>query len=130
MKEVILLDHNENTKKLEEELKTQFVDRLLQIIGIETSEYYDVNSLNSSPAEKIKLKNLIINQNIEIIDYPGDDLIAYHNNDIIGIFKKPIFKLKRDASVRDKKKSLFLEMHVEFATAFDEDDTAADDETP
>lgn len=121
MKEVILLNHNENTRKLEQELKNQFIDRLLQLIGIDTSEYYDSNNLDSQ-TEQIKLKNLIINQNIEIIDYPGYDLIAYHNNEIIGIFKKPFYKLKKDGKILDKKKALFLEMHVEFATAFDDED--------
>jgi hypothetical protein len=120
MKGIILLNHNENLPQVEEEEKSKFVRTTLEEVGIPLEGTWDENG-QLSVQGKIKLRSLLGTFEIEIIDNQGEDLQIYHQNNLIGEWRKPRYVLKEDYNARDPRKKFFLEMHIDFSSIFETD---------
>lgn len=107
----ILLDRDEDLQKVESEIKNKFIFETLSQIGLDLSFWKvpEVLSVN----EKIKLRELLFSQNIEIIDSSGEGIKIKIKGVLAGFLKKPIYRLKRDISTSDSKKRIYLEMSLE-----------------
>jgi hypothetical protein len=69
----------------------------------------------------MKLRSILDRYNISIINNNDGELKIYLNNDLIGQWNKPIYKLKQDYKQLDFRKRLYLEMNNTFYSIFDEE---------
>jgi len=121
MKRIILLNHNENTKLVEEEEKQRFLCYLLEQMGVPTSEFWTEDSnLPLSVEQKIKLRGILSAYNIQVLDDGDGCMNVYVDKEKVGEWQKCTYKLKEDPEEMQRNKKLFLEMNIDFWTAFDE----------
>jgi hypothetical protein len=118
MKGIILLNSNENTHLVEEEEKAKFIRALLEEIGLPLEGIWDEDGQLSIEG-KIKLRSILSTYQIQIIDSMDGELQVYHEDKIIGEFKKCNYVLKKDLKEKDPRKKLYLEMHVEYSSIFE-----------
>lgn len=121
MKRTILLNFNENTKKIEDEESINFIRNILETLGLPLENIWDEEG-NLSIENKIKLLSILSNYNIQIIE-SGGEVKIYCDNQTIGDWRKPTYILKRDNNQLDPKKKLFLEMHIDCTSIFEESTT-------
>jgi hypothetical protein len=124
MQGVILLDYGENTHQVEEEEKTRFLKSLLEQMFENTEVFSNILALwpedHLSVENKVKLRSILNKWGIVVIDSNGDCMKVLLDNEEIAIFNKPFYKLKKDLQVRDPKKRIFVEMHINCWSKFDE----------
>lgn len=119
MKGTILLNYNENTRQVEIEEKNRFLKNLLEQMGIPIDTFW-LNDNSLSVEQKIKLRNLLINYSIQVIDDLDGHLSIYVEGELIGEWHKCTYKLKRDLSQIDPRKQLYLEMQINCWSLFEE----------
>jgi hypothetical protein len=119
MHQVILLNHNENTRLVELEERERFVRNLLETMELPLDGIWgDDNSLTVE--SKIKLRGILSAYKIEVIDNLAGEVKIYHEDQLVGEWKRCFYKLKKDAGQKDPRKRLYLELHTEFNTIFDQ----------
>jgi len=119
MKSTILLNSNENLKQIEEEEKARFVKSILEIMCVPIEEFWQDEGL--SVQDKIKLRGLLSAYSIKIIDDSDGHLQFFVENELVGEWNKPEYKMKKDLSEIDPNKKLYYEMHVNYWSIFDEE---------
>lgn len=119
MNGTILLNYNENTKRVEDEEKTRFLRTLLEQMGVPISDFWtDDGSLTVE--HRIKLRNTLITYGVQVIDDLDGHLQIYVEGEKVGEWNKCTYKLKRDLKQLDPKKQLYLEMEVNCWTIFEQ----------
>src|ERR1019366_6859116 len=118
MKRTILLNFNENTKEMENEERDNFVRGILETLGLPLENIWDEEGTLTTD-NKIKLRSILTNYNIQIIE-SGGEIKVYCDNQVIGDWRKPTYILKRDNNQLHPKKKLFLEMHIDCNSIFEE----------
>ena len=119
MKNIILLNSNEDVKKIEEEEKNRFVYNILSEIGLDLADTWDENG-NLSIDGKKQLRKLLSTYQIEIVDYAGDELKIYCDGQVIGEWRPCKYILRRDLKQVNPTKKLYLEMHIDCSSIFEE----------
>lgn len=115
MKQIYLLNNSSNIKEFEEEEKNKFLQVILEQLDINVSNLFNSKSVEN----KIKIKEILSKYNIQIVN--EEDFSIFVDNKMIANIKKPFVKIKKDPSILDRKKNLYLEVHVEYWSIFDED---------
>lgn len=128
MKGTILLNHNENTKQIEEEEKQRFLRGLLDQMGIPIAEFWTTDN-PLTVEQKIKLRSILTTYRVQVIDDLDGHMQVYFIDDsgeseLVGEWNKCTYKLKRDLRQRDPRKQLYLEMEVNCWTLFEEQETS------
>lgn len=128
MKGTILLNHSENTRQIEDEEKARFLRGLLEQMFENTDVVAKIGEIwvNDGPlvpAQKVKMRELLDNFHIQVIDDSDGRMKIFVDGELIGEFFKSHYKLKRDLSQLDRKKRLYLEMSVECWTVFEATET-------
>jgi len=130
MKRVILANR-EDCRNVEAEEKYEFTLYVLESVGLPEEmldECFPDNGYdNFSVEHKIKLRQLLATFDIAIIDDTGGGLKIYVDKDLIAEWKKCKFCLRRDLSKVDPSKQLYVEIHEEFWTIFDENQEKEND---
>jgi hypothetical protein len=116
MKETILLNYDENVKLVAQEERNKFLHQLLTKIGIPLDWNLDEPV---TPVVKANLRNLLAKYKVIVIEQ-GEELKVSFQNNIIGRWEKPIYKIKKDSSQLDKKKQLYVELEINFWSHFEE----------
>lgn len=119
MKATLLLNHDENTKQVEEEEKTRFLRNLLQESGVPIQEFWNSDG-PLTVDQRIKLRKILSTYDIQVIDDLDGHMQVYVGGEIIGEWHKCTYKLKRDLRQMDPRKQLYLEMEVNCWTLFEE----------
>lgn len=119
MKSTILLNSNENKRKVEEEEKSRFVKSILEIMGVPINDFWQDEEL--SVDEKIKLRSVLSTYNIRVIDDSDGHLQIFVDGELIGEWNKCTYVMKRDLSEIDPNRNLYLEMHTDYWSIFDEE---------
>lgn len=119
MKATILLNHDENTREIEEEEKMRFLRNILEEMNIPISNFWETDSLLMIE-QKIKLRKILVDFGIQIIDDLDGNMTMYVDNEKIAQWYKSTYKLKRDIKQLDPKKQLYLEMEINYWSLFDE----------
>lgn len=124
MKATILLNHNDDTRKVEEEEKARFLRGILEQcfegtdVADQVMEIWNVDG--PIPVEqKVKLRGILATYNIQAIDNQDGHLKVYLEKELIGEWYKSKYSLKRNYSAQDPKQRIYLEMHVECWSVFD-----------
>lgn len=119
MKAIILLDHNENTKQVEEEEKQRFLRNLLEQMGLPIEEFWVTDGL-LNVSQRIKLREILVTYGIQVIDDLDGHMQVFVAEELTGEWFKCNYKLKRDLRQIDPKKQLYLEMEVNCWSLFEE----------
>lgn len=126
----ILLNYQEDTRQVEAEEKSRFLRGILEHCFQDIPEMLQQVSevwgetIGDLPVEqKIKLRNLLANNSLQVIDDLDGRLKIYLENDLIGEWDKVKYCLRKDLQVKDPKKRIFLEMNIKCWTCFDEEET-------
>jgi hypothetical protein len=131
MQTTILLPHNDDIEKTEEEFKYRCLKSILDGLEINTGNLF-VDKFSLTIDEKIALKALLQQNQIFVENYPRDEMKVYLLNNIeengvvkkenvvIGHFKKCRYTLKRDPLEIDPSKRIYLELTLDFTTIFDD----------
>ena len=122
MQGTILLNCNENTRKVEEEEKNRFLRSLLEQMGVPIEEIWE-DDLPLSIDQKIKLRTVLSTYSVQIVDDFDGLLQVYVEGEVVGSFHKPTYKLKRDVSEIDPRKQLYIEMTITYSSLFEEPET-------
>jgi hypothetical protein len=129
MKGTILLNHNENTKQIEEEEKQRFLRNLLEQMQIPINDFWATDA-PLSVDQTIKLRSILNSFRIQVIDDLDGHMQIFFIDDangdyeLVGEWHKCTYKLKRDLKQRDPRKQLYLEMEVNCWTLFEEQETS------
>lgn len=119
---VVLLNYNENTKKVEAEFRTRFLIDILKTLGLPIDGIWD-DKEQLSTDNKIKLRQILAAFNIEVIQNIDGEMKIYNNEGgktrLIGAWNKPKYTLKKDPYQVDPSKKLFLEMKLNYSTIFE-----------
>lgn len=122
MKGTLLLNHNENTRQVEEEEKSRFLYSLLEQMGVPVNEFWGGETVLTVP-QRIKLRNILSTYNIQIIDDLDGHMQVYVENELVGEWNKSTYKLKRDLRQLDPRKQLYLEMTVDYWSIFEQQES-------
>lgn len=125
MKGTILLNYNEDTRSIEEEEKSRFLRGFLEqcfesapSVVDQISTIWNVDG--PLPAEqKVKLRSVLTTYGIQVIDDNDGKMKIYLENEVQAEWFKPTYKIKKDLSVIDPKKRIFLEMNISCWSVFD-----------
>jgi hypothetical protein len=117
MEYVILLDKYANIREVEAEEQTRFVISIIE--ALEVPFEWDSNE-PFSVLDKIRLRKVLGQYNISVIDDMEGGVKIYLERDIIAEWKKPLYLLKEDPSQIDHKKKLYIEMKCCFSSMFEE----------
>lgn len=118
MQGTILLNHNDDTSKVEEEERSRFLANILDSMGIEIEDIWD-EGLVLSIEKKIRLRKLLYSYSVQVIDDAEGGMNVYVDNDLIGSWKKPHYVLKKDNLAIDPRKKLYLEMRINCYSIFE-----------
>lgn len=124
MKVTILLDYNENLKKVEEEEKSRFLRSLLQQFFDNTEIAAEIDAIWETdgpltPVQKVKMRGLLTTYNIQVIDDNDGHLQVFVDNELVAEWRKCTYKLKKELHQIDPKKKMYLEMAINCWSVFD-----------
>ena len=129
MQSIQLLNYNEDTTKVEEEAKTSFLYTILERCLENTPvidhihAIYDNTDKPLTISKKMELRGILTTYNIMVIDGIDGVLRIFIDNEEIGRFEKPKYKIKTDQEESDPKKRIYLEMEINFWSSFDTEET-------
>lgn len=119
MEGIILLNSNENTAKVEEEEKSRFFRSILEILGVPISDIW-IEDKELTVENKIKLNSLLQSYSIKTVDSRDGELDIYVEDNLIARWNKCRYILKRDLLELDPRKKLYIEMHTDFWSIFED----------
>jgi hypothetical protein len=122
MKGVILLNHNDNTRIIEEEEKSRFLRSIIDEAGVpqEQLEFWSADQ-PLTVEQCLKLKGLFSTYSIQVVDDRAGEMQIYMDQKLVAEWYKPTYKLKKDLSQLDRRKRIYLEMTVSCWSLFDEE---------
>jgi hypothetical protein len=119
----ILLNHTENTKKVEEEEMTRFLRSVLEEMGVPVQDFWTTDA-PLTVEQKIKLRGIFTAYGIQVIDDLDGNMRIYVSADgetqKVAEWFKSTYKLKRDLKQLDPRKQLYLEMNIHCWSLFEE----------
>lgn len=127
MKGTILLNHNENTKLVEEEEKTRFLRGILEQMGVPIQEFW-VTETSLSVDQRIKLRGILATYGIQVIDDLDGNMQVYVEGERVAEWYKCSYKLKRDLREIDPRKQLYMEMQINCWSLFEEQEEKQESE--
>lgn len=118
MQGTILLNYDENLKKVEEEEQSRFLRTLIEQMGVPIDFWIEDAPL--SVEQRSKLIEILHKYHIYIQNDNDGNIKVYVEKELVGEWNKCTYKLKRNYEEIDRKKQLYLEMNVDFWTVFDD----------
>jgi uncharacterized protein YeaC (DUF1315 family) len=125
MKGTILLNHSENTRRVEDEEKSRFLRGLLEQMFEEVPEVVSqigeiwTDETTLTVEQKVKMRQFMNTYGLQVIDDGDGNMKVYLEGQIVGEWFKSKYKLKRDPSELDRKKQFYLEMEVNCWSVFE-----------
>ena len=120
MKAIILLNYSENVQQVVEEEKIFFLRTLLEHMNLPINEIWQDNMSLPSIEQKIKLHDFLSKWEIQVISNSEGEMQIFNKNILIGYYKNPIYKIKKDLQESDPKKQFYLELSVDYWSPFEE----------
>jgi hypothetical protein len=119
MRYKILLNKNDDVKKVEEEEKDKFLRDFLIQVGVPIEEYWNENDV-LDVKKRVKIREIITAWNIKVIDDLDSHMQVYVEDNLFAEWFKSTYKLKQDLRELDPRKRLYVEMEVNNWTIFEE----------
>src|ERR1700677_1974229 len=115
MKATILLNHTEDTKKVEEEEKTRFLRSILEESGLPIQDFWAEDG-PLSVKQRMQLRSLLSNYGIQVLDDRDGRMTIWMSSEgevqKVAEWHKATYKLKLNLKELDPRKRPFLEMAV------------------
>jgi hypothetical protein len=115
----VLLDSTADLKQCEGEQKAEFIRSILEAMDIHP-EFWPPEESILSVETKIKLRALLLEQELIIVESVDGALEIYSARKKIAEWSKPKYVRKIDASQVDPRKKIYLEMRVTCSSVFEE----------
>ncbi len=113
----ILLDKHENTKSVEVEEQNKFILSIVEQLEIP----YEWNGEPTLTIfDKIKLRKVLSQYNISIIDNNAGEVKVYLEQQLIATWHKAFFCLREDRSQIDPEKRIYMEMKCKCNSVFEQ----------
>jgi hypothetical protein len=119
MKYKQLLNHNENTRKIEDEEKTKFLKCILEKMGVPVQEFWTSDEPLSID-QRIQLRDILSTYGIQVIDSLDGLFQIYVSGELVAEFYKPRYALKIDLRQIDPRKRPYIEMNIEHWSVFED----------
>jgi hypothetical protein len=119
MKGTILLNYNENTKRIEDEEKLRFLRNIIEQMGVPIQDFW-ANDNPLTIEQRIKLRELLTSYSIQVIDDLDGLMQIFVEGELVAEWHKCTYKLKRDFSQLDPRKQFYLEMTIDYWSLFEE----------
>jgi hypothetical protein len=119
MKYKQLLNHTENTRKVEDEEKTKFLKYILEQMGVPVHEFWTSDEPLSID-QRIQLRGILSTYGIQVIDSLDGLFQIYVSGELVAEFYKPRYTLKRDLREIDPRKQPYVEMNIECWSLFED----------
>lgn len=122
--DLIRLADREDLRKVEEEWQLEFVFYVLSNIGVPEeilAECFPADEEELTVEHKIKLRSYMKTFDITIVDDRDHGLTIYVEQTLIAKWNKCRFVLKQDYMTVDPSKRLYVEIHADMWTIFDEE---------
>lgn len=135
MKGTILLNHNENTRRVEEEEKFRFLRGLLvqmfEDVAAVVAQIDEIwtDETNLTIDQKIRMRQFMNTYGLQVIDDGDGNMKVFLESQLIGEWFKSKYKLKQDLAQIDRKKRFYLEMEVNCWSVFDSTEETETQET-
>ena len=133
MKGTILLNYNEDTRRVEEEEKARFLRGVLELCFNDVEDVknqilsiWNVDGVLSAP-QKVKMRGVLAIYGIQVIDDLDGHMQVYLENELIAEWFKCTYKLKRDLRAIDPRKRVYIEMEVNCWSVFDDKEEQEDE---
>ena len=121
MKELILLDYNENTHKVEQEERTRFLYNIICAMELPIDEFWD-GELKLTANQRIHLREILSSYNVLVIEELDGHMQIYVEDELVAEWFPCTFVLKKDLREINPKKRLYLEMEVNTWSVFEEEE--------
>lgn len=119
MNQIILINRND-IRSSEIEEQNRFIFSTLERAGVDLSELDLPEDLNLSVEDKIKLRSFLNKFEIKIINQVDGEVTLYVQHQPIAKWFKPKFVLKQDPNALERSERMYVEMHTNTWTVFDE----------
>ena len=118
--ELVAYSDRGDEKRTVEKIKFQWIKSVLEQTGL---EFKDCFPESEDPEDltfenKKNIRKILYDNKIEVIDI-GDGCKLYIQEELIGEFKQPSYKLHFDGSKISKKDKWFVEIKINFWSVFD-----------
>ena len=118
-----ILANREDVRKVEAEAQHDFIFFVLESLEIPTDileECFPETGLDDFGVEqKIKLRKYLRQFDVHIIHDGDGGIKIYVDRDVVAEWKKCIFSLREDRSAIDPNDRLYVEVHINYWTIFD-----------
>jgi hypothetical protein len=119
MEATILLNSNENTRQVEHEERENFIRSVLGEMGLPLEDVYEDDGSLSLDG-KVRLRSLLGQYGVQVIDNRDGEVKIYADRELVAIWNKPKYSLRKDLLELDPTKKLFLEMRINSWSVFEE----------
>ena len=128
MRGTILLNHDENTRQIEDEEKSRFLRGLLEQTFEDTPVATQITEIWEdvvilSPTQKVKLREIMNTYHMQVIDNLDGHMRVFVDGQLVGEWLKCKYRLRRDLAQLDPKKQLYLEMEISCWSVFESIET-------
>jgi hypothetical protein len=122
MKEVIFAD-KDNYKSVAHQLRFAWVKNILSQTGMDLTDCFPESDdpEDHTIEQRAKLKKILTNNNILIVDGNDDSLIIYIQEHIIAQWKKPLYDKREDFSKLNRKERFYIGINLEYESVFDQE---------
>jgi hypothetical protein len=119
MKSKILLNYNENTRKIEDEEKTRFLKSILEQMGVPVQEFWTSDDPLSID-QRMQLRGILAAYEVQVIDNLDGMLQIYVSDDLVAEMKKPAYVARMDMRQVDPRKRPYMEMMISTWSLFED----------
>jgi uncharacterized protein YeaC (DUF1315 family) len=122
---IILLNHSENTRRVEDEEKSRFLRGLIAQMFEDVPEVVSkideiwIDETSLTVEQKVKMRQFMNTYGLQVIDDGDGNMKVYLDGQVVGEWFKSKYKLKQDLSQIDRKKQFYLEMEVNCWSVFE-----------
>ena len=116
MERSIYLD-KEDAVTIEEEERNLFLRSILEEVGVPLEDVWPEIELTLE--QKLKLRDLLSKLDLEIVEDGDRGYEIYHEDNILAIWYKPRFILRKDFGARTFAKKLYYEMVIKTWSVFE-----------
>lgn len=126
MRDVIFSDR-EDVSQVVDSIKFSWVKFILEQTGMDLEGCFpDDDSEERTLDQKSKLRSILKQNKILVIDDHDGGVKIYIDEDLIAEWKKPHFNIKQDLKQIDPKKKLYTEIHLDYSSVFDEENNGTE----
>lgn len=120
--EELLFADRGNSKQVVEYMKFNWIHYILTCFGLDLDGCFPEGSDDPDDHnvhQRAKLRKLLKDNEILVLDDKDDSVEIYYQEEIVAIWKKPVYDLRHDHTQLDPNKRNYVGVHVAYWSVFD-----------